>query len=53
MNKSVHVLSHPHPHPHIYVMGVSVCTFMCIIYLFSCPSAPAPQLLIFHHEYLV
>jgi hypothetical protein len=38
----------PHP-PHIYV---SVCTFMCI-YLFSCPSVPAPQLLIFHREYLV
>jgi hypothetical protein len=27
------------------------CTFMCI-YLFSCPSVPAPQLLIFHREYL-
>ena len=33
-------------------MWVSVCTFMCI-YLFSCPSVPAPQLLIFHREYLV
>ena len=28
-----------------------ICTFMCI-YLFSCPSVPAPQLLIFHREYL-
>jgi hypothetical protein len=36
--------------PLIY-MWVSVCTFMCI-YLFSCPSVPAPQLLIFHREYL-
>ena len=26
--------------------------YMCI-YLFSCPSVPAPQLLIFHREYLV
>ena len=43
----VYVLSHP---PLIY-MWVSVCTFMCI-YLFSCPSVPAPQLLIFHREYL-
>jgi hypothetical protein len=25
---------------------------MCI-YLFSCPSVPAPQLLIFHRKYLV
>jgi hypothetical protein len=33
--------------PHIYV---SKC--MCI-YLFSCPIVPAPQLLIFHREYLV
>jgi hypothetical protein len=43
----------PTPPPLIY-MWVSVCTFMCI-YLFSCPgpSAPAPQLLIFHREYLV
>ena len=39
------------PPPLIY-MWVSVCTFMCI-YLFSCPSVPAPQLLIFHREYLV
>jgi hypothetical protein len=38
------------PPPLIY-MWVSVCTFMCI-YLFSCPSVPAPQLLIFHREYL-
>jgi hypothetical protein len=30
---------------------VSVCTFMCI-YLFSCPSVPAPQLLIFHQTCL-
>ena len=37
-------------HPLIY-MWVSVCTFMCI-YLFSCPSVSAPQLLIFHREYL-
>ena len=29
-----------------------MCTFMCI-YLFSCPSVPASQLLIFHREYLV
>ena len=36
--------------PLIY-MWVSVCTFMCI-YLFSRPSVPAPQLLIFHREYL-
>ena len=46
-DKYVYVLSHP---PLIY-MWVSVCTFMCI-YLFSCPSVPAPQLLIFHREYL-
>ena len=44
----VYVLSLP---PLIY-MWVSVCTFMCI-HLFSCPSVPAPQLLIFHREYLV
>ena len=36
----------------IIYMWVWVCTFMCI-YLFSCPSVPAPQLLILHHEYLV
>ena len=38
--------------PPLIYMWVSVCTFMCI-YLFSCPSVPAPQLLIFHHEYVV
>jgi hypothetical protein len=38
--------------PPLIYMWVSVCTFMCI-YLFSCPSVPAPQLLIFHREYLV
>jgi hypothetical protein len=32
--------------------SVCVCTCMCI-YLFSCPSVPAPQLLILHCEYLV
>ena len=37
--------------PPLIYMWVSVCTFMCI-YLFSCPSVPAPQLLIFHREYL-
>jgi hypothetical protein len=42
----VYVLSHP---PLIY-MWVIVCTFMCI-YLFSCPSVLAPQLLIFHRAY--
>ena len=48
----VYVLSHPPPPPPLIYMRVSVCTFMCI-YLFSCPSVPAPQLLIFHREYLV
>jgi hypothetical protein len=45
----VYVLSHLLPPPH---MWVSVCTFMWI-YLFSCPSVSAPQLLLFHREYLV
>ena len=36
----VYVLSHPPPPP------------PPPIYLFSCPSVPAPQLLIFHREYL-
>jgi hypothetical protein len=38
--------------PPLIYMWVSVCTLM-YIYLFSCPSVPAPQLLIFHREYLV
>ena len=41
----------PLPPPPLIYMWVSVCTFM-YIYLFSCPSVPAPQLLIFHREYL-
>ena len=36
----------------IIYMWVCVCTFMCI-YLFSCQSVPAPQLLILLREYLV
>ena len=51
MNHLIYVFVLSHPPPLIY-MWVSVCTFMCI-YLFSCPSVPAPQLLIFHREYLV
>ena len=43
----VYVLSHP---PHIYV---SKCVYVMCIYLFSCPSVPAPPLLIFHREYSV
>ena len=37
--------------PHFIYMWVNACTFMCI-YLFSCQCVPAPQLLIFHREYL-
>ena len=59
----VHVLSPP-PQDFLFVclftfyhyiyLWVCVCTFMCIsIYLFSCQSVPAPQLLILHCEYLV
>jgi hypothetical protein len=39
------------PPSHRYV-SKCMCVYVCI-YLFSCPSVPAPQLLIFHCECLV
>ena len=42
----------PPPPPHIYVSKCMYVYVHIMIYLFSCPNVPAPQLLIFHREYL-
>jgi hypothetical protein len=55
MNHLIHVSVLSPPPRDVFVhfsSSACVCTLMCI-YLFSCPSVPAPQLLILHCEYLV